>query len=169
MSYCQYCRKLPPDNIHRRYHDAIYGVEITDDAELFGRLLLEMNQAGLSWDTILKREAHFRRAYDGFQLEIVANYQSTDIERLLADPGIIRNRLKIHAAIHNARQILTLIETHGSFYQWIQQQEAKNTSEWVKLFKKNFKFVGTEIVKEFLFSIGRIPGAHDLDCPSYRH
>ena len=157
------------DNVHRRYHDEVYGQKISDDFELFGRLILEINQAGLSWDTILKKLEHFRLAYDQFDYHKIARYDQSDIDRLLQNAGIIRNRLKIQAVIYNANQILALKEMHGSFLNWVDMQEIKNTDEWVKLFKKNFKFVGGEIVKEFLLSIGKIEGSHDVTCPKYKH
>lgn len=168
MSYCEYCQKLPLDNVHRRYHDEVCGQKISDDFELFGRLILEINQAGLSWDTILKKSEHFRLAYDQFDYHKIAQYDQSDIDRLLQNSGIIRNRLKIQAVIYNANQILALKEIHGSFLNWVDMQEIKNTDEWVKLFKKNFKFVGGEIVKEFLLSIGKIEGSHDVTCPKYK-
>jgi DNA-3-methyladenine glycosylase I len=169
MSYCEYCRKLPPGNIHRVYHDTKYGVKISDDCALFGRFILEINQAGLSWDTILKREAEFERAFDQYNLDRIAQYSEEDIERLMNDKGIIRHRKKIEAVIHNANQVIALRKEYGSFFAWIESVETKNTEEWVKLFKKNFKFVGTEIVKEFLFSIGKLEGAHEKDCPMSLH
>jgi DNA-3-methyladenine glycosylase I len=167
MSYCEYCRKLPPGNIHRVYHDTKYGVKISDDYELFGRFILEINQAGLSWDTILKREAEFERAFDQFDIDRIAKYSEEDIQRLMNDKGIIRHRKKIEAVIYNANQVIALRKEYGSFFAWIESVQTKNKEEWVKLFKKNFKFVGTEIVKEFLFSIGKLEGAHDEDCPMY--
>jgi DNA-3-methyladenine glycosylase I len=167
MSYCEYCRKLPPGNIHRVYHDTKYGVKISDDYELFGRFILEINQAGLSWDTILKREAEFERAFDQFDIDRIAKYSEEDIQRLMNDKGIIRHRKKIEAVIYNANQVIALRKEYGSFFAWIESVQTKNKEEWVKLFKKNFKFVGMEIVKEFLFSIGKLEGAHDEDCPMY--
>jgi DNA-3-methyladenine glycosylase I len=169
MSYCQYCLKLPPDNIHRIYHDTKYGVKISDDRELFGRLILEINQAGLSWDIILKREEQFRKAFDNYDIDRIAQYTSSTIDQLMTNAGIIRNRKKIEAVVYNANQVITLIKEYGSFFDWIQSNQTKNTEEWVKLFKKNFKFVGTEIVKEFLLSSGVMEGAHDEACPIYSH
>ena len=156
------------DNIHRRYHDEEYGQNISDDFELFGRLILEINQAGLSWNTILKKSEHFRLAYGQFDYHKIARYNQSDIDRLLQNAGIIRNRIKIQAVIHNANQILALKEMHGSFLNWLDMQEIKNLDEWVKLFKKNFKFVGREIVKEFLLSIGKMEGSHEVTCPKYK-
>jgi DNA-3-methyladenine glycosylase I len=167
MSYCEYCLKLPLDNIHRVYHDTIYGRKIDNDYELFGRFILEINQAGLSWDTILKREVHFRKAFDAYNYELIAKYIASDIDRLMENRRIIRNRRKIEAVIHNANQVIALKKEYGSFLAWLEYQELKNTSEWVLLFKKNFKFVGIEIVKEFLCSIGMLADAHDEDCPMF--
>ncbi|MCO5258970.1 MAG: DNA-3-methyladenine glycosylase I [Crocinitomicaceae bacterium] len=164
MSYCDYCENLPKDNLHRIYHDSMYGFPIESDNELFGRFLLEINQAGLSWDTILKKEVAFRKAFDNFDISKVAKYNEKDIERLLNDAGIIRNRLKINAAIHNASAILALQEKHGSFKTWLEQQNLSDLSDWVKLFKKHFKFVGNEIVNEFLMSSGYLKGAHNENC-----
>lgn len=154
--------------LHQTYHDQHYGFPIHDDNELFGRLLMEINQAGLSWETILKKEASFRKAYHNFNLKKVAAYTETDRERLMADPGIIRNRLKINAAIENAKTILQLQKEHGSFEAWLKLHHSKTKEEWVKLFKKTFRFTGGEIVNEFLMSIGHLPGAHDTGCPIYK-
>lgn len=159
---------MPPGekrDLHQRYHDARYGFPVEDDHELFGRLLMEINQAGLSWEIILRKEEGFRRAYANFDIAKVASFNETDRERLLADPGIVRNRLKINAAIANAQTILRLQQTHGSFATWIHAHHPQSKKEWVTLFKKHFKFVGGEIVGEFLMSIGILPGAHDADCP----
>lgn len=169
MTYCEYCRKLPLDNIHRIYHDTKYGVKISDDNELFGRLILEINQAGLSWDIILKREDQFRSAFDNYHIDRIAQYSASTIDQLMTNEGIIRNRKKIEAVVYNANQVLALIKEYGSFFAWIESNQTINTEEWVKLFKKNFKFVGTEIVKEFLLSTGIIEGAHDEDCPIFTH
>lgn len=166
-----YCRAIPQmqglerQSLHARYHDHFYGFPIADDNELFGRLIMEINQAGLSWETILKKEEGFRRAYDNFDIAKVAAYDENDVARLLADPGIIRNRLKVAAAIHNAEVILGLQREYGSFAAWLEHHAPKPKEEWLRLFKKTFKFTGGEIVGEFLMSIGYLPGAHDADCP----
>lgn len=154
--------------LHKRYHDLYYGFPIADDNELFARLILEINQAGLSWETILKKEDTFRAAYAGFNIAAVAAFTEVDRARLMADAGIIRNRLKINAAIENAKTILTLQKEYGSFQQWLVLQHPKPKAEWVRLFKKTFKFTGGEIVGEFLMSIGFLAGAHDADCPIYQ-
>lgn len=153
--------------LHKSYHDLQYGFPIHDDNELFGRLVLEINQAGLSWETILKKQDNFRKAYDDFDLQKVAAYSDEDRARLMNDAGIIRNRLKINAAIENARTILLLQGEHGSFGHWIALNHPKSKMEWVKLFKKTFRFTGGEIVNEFLMSIGVLPGAHDQSCGIY--
>ncbi len=166
MSYCDFVAKIKgQDNVHKHYHDKLYGFPIEDDNELFGRLLLEINQAGLSWETILKKEPAFRKAYNNFDIKIIAAYEERDRERLLSDAGIIRNRLKVNAAIHNANVILKLQNEFGSFKLWLDSNHPKTKEEWTKLFKKNFKFVGGEIVNEFLMSTGYLKGAHDETCP----
>jgi DNA-3-methyladenine glycosylase I len=154
--------------LHAAYHDELYGFPIEADDELFCRLILEINQAGLSWETILKKERSFRKAYDGFKIKKVAAYGDADKARLMADAGIIRNRLKIDAAVHNAQAILRLQKEHGSFGAWLAAQHPKTKDEWVKVFKKTFRFTGGEIVGEFLMSTGILPGAHDEACPVYR-
>lgn len=150
--------------LHKNYHDNHYGFPIHDDNELFGRLILEINQAGLSWETILKKEQSFRSAYSNFNIKKVATYTEADRERLLADAGIIRNKLKVNAAIENAKTILTLQKEFGSFEKWLEHHHPKTKEEWVKLFKKTFRFTGGEIVNEFLMSIGYLRGAHDENC-----
>lgn len=166
-SYCEYVKNLPTDNVHRIYHNTQYGFPIDNDNELFGRLILEINQAGLSWDTILNKQANFRKAYSNFNIKEIAQYGEVDIERLLSDAGIIRNKLKVKAAIHNAKQIILLQEEFGSFKSWLDQQGLPDLEAWVKLFKKTFKFTGGEITKEFLMSTGYLLGAHSPECPVY--
>ncbi len=163
-----YCDAAPGHQWHGPYHDEEYGFPLADDDALFERLVLEINQAGLSWLTILKKREAFRQAYDGFLPEIVAAYGAADRRRLLADAGIIRNRLKVEAAIANARRILELRETHGSFAGWLAAHHPRSKEDWVKLFKQTFRFTGGEIVGEFLMSIGYLPGAHVPSCPAYR-
>jgi len=164
MSYCTFCKDLPLDNVHKNYHDLHYGFPIEDDNELFGRLILEINQAGLSWETILKKEHYFRNAYSEFNITKVANYDEKDIARLLADAGIIRNKLKVGAAIYNAQKILEIKAECGTFKSWLDKNHPLTREEWTKLFKKTFKFVGGEIVNEFLMSTGYLKGAHDENC-----
>lgn len=170
MSYCSVIEYMPEDRkaLHKAYHDHHYGFPIHDDNELFCRLVLEINQAGLSWETILKKEVTFRKAYDNFRIEKVAAYTESDRERLMSDPGIIRNRLKINAAIENAKTIMELQKEHGSFEKWLEHHHPKTRDEWVKIFKKTFRFTGGEIVNEFLMSIGYLPGAHSESCAVYK-
>jgi len=143
------------------------GERWTDD-RLFERLVLEINQAGLSWLTILRKREAFSKAFDDFQLERVARYDARRRTRLLNDEGIIRNRLKVDAAIENAKRILALRKTHGSFASWLDTHHPMTKDEWVKLFKKTFVFTGGEITGEFLLSTGYLPGAHEERCPVYR-
>jgi DNA-3-methyladenine glycosylase I len=167
-SYCTYCNSHPEDTFNRNYHDTQYGFPLKSDDELFERLVLEINQAGLSWITILKKAGNFHYAYDGFVIEKVARYKENDRARLLADAGIIRNRLKVDAAITNAQKIIELRKEFGSFKGWLDTYHPRSKDEWTKLFKKTFVFTGGEIVNEFLLSTGYLPGAHDKDCPIYK-
>jgi DNA-3-methyladenine glycosylase I len=169
MSYCNLIENLPENKkaLHKAYHDLQYGFPIHDDNELFARLILEINQAGLSWETILKKQVNFRKAYDNFDLKKVAAYNESDRARLMNDQGIIRNRLKINAAIENAKTILALQIEFGSFEQWINTNHPKSKEQWVKLFKNTFRFTGGEIVNEFLMSIGVLSGAHEQGCIIY--
>ncbi|MEX2536401.1 MAG: DNA-3-methyladenine glycosylase I [Trueperaceae bacterium] len=160
-----YCQTAPGHPLHGPYHEQEYGFPVEEDDILFERLVLEINQAGLSWITILRKREGFRRAYDGFEIERVARYGNEERERLLADPAIIRNRLKVDAAIENARRILALREEHGSFKRWLEAHHPLDRTEWTKLFRRNFKFMGGEIVNEFLMSTGYLPGAHGEGCP----
>lgn len=167
FSYCEYVLNGKSHPLHKLYHDTEYGFPSTDERVLFERLVLEINQAGLSWETILKKREGFRAAYDGFDVDAVAAYSEPERERLLADAGIIRNRLKVDAAISNARKIQELRDSHGSFSGWIEAHHPLTKEEWVKLFKKTFRFTGGEIVGEFLMSLGYLPGTHDEECPVY--
>lgn len=167
MSYCEYVKNLPSGenkNLNKAYHDNQYGFPIHNDNELFGRLILEINQAGLSWTTILKKQESFRIAFDNFNVKKIAAYKSQDINRLLNDKSIIRNKLKINAVIYNANVVLSLQKECGSFENWLNVNHPKTKEEWVKLFKSKFKFVGKEIVNEFLISTGYLKGAHDKNC-----
>jgi DNA-3-methyladenine glycosylase I len=170
MSYCTALNTMKNDDmlLHKQYHDEQYGFPIHDDNELFCRLILEINQAGLSWTTILRKQETFRKAYHNFNLKKVASYKEKDVERLLNDAGIIRNRLKVHAAIENAKKILQLQKEFGSFKNWLDKNHPLTKEEWVKLFKKNFRFTGGEIVNEFLMSTGYLPGAHEESCAVYK-
>jgi DNA-3-methyladenine glycosylase I len=163
-SYCDFARAHP---VHGPYHDREYGFPIDDERLLFERLLLEINQAGLNWELILKKREGFRRAYDGFDVDRVADYQDEDRARLLADPGIIRNRLKVNAAIANAQTLRSMRGTHGGFAGWLRTHHPLRKVDWVRLFRKTFRFTGGEITGEFLMSIGYLPSPHRPDCPVY--
>lgn len=174
--YCEYVSNIEDENdVDKIYHDLHYGVPIYDDNELFCRLVMEINQAGLSWHTILVKEKNFRNAYHNFDIKKVSKYGEKDFVRLMNDAGIIRNRLKINAAIYNAKKLVDIQKESGSFRSWLDAEDKKLKNlkikdknllkkEWVKIFKKNFKFVGGEIVGEFLMSIDMLPGAHDKSC-----
>lgn len=169
MNYCDFAHTLPhgTDNPNKHYHDHVYGFPVCGDNGLFERLVLEINQAGLSWTLILNKQKAFQTAYSGFDIAAVAAYTDADRERLLNDAGIVRNRLKINAAIYNAQQILVLQQEYGSFQNWLDTHHPRSLPDWVKLFKKHFKFVGGEIVNEFLMSTGYLQGAHTESCPVY--
>jgi DNA-3-methyladenine glycosylase I len=162
-----YCDAAPGHPFHGPYHDNEYGFPLRDDAALLERLALEINQAGLSWLTILKKKDNFQRAFHGFDVDTVAAYGERDRARLLSDEGIIRNRLKVDAVIENARRIVELRTSHGSFAGWLDAHHPLAKAEWVKLFRKTFRFTGGEIVNEFLMSTGYLPGAHLETCPVY--
>ncbi len=170
MSYCKAINNMKPDDLslHKIYHDKQYGFPIHDDNELFCRLILEINQAGLSWTTILKKQEGFRKAYHNFDINKIARYTKKDEQRLLNDAGIIRNRLKVNAAIENAKTILALQKEFGSFKKWLDHHHPNDREGWTKLFKKTFRFTGGEIVNEFLVSTGYLAGAHDESCGVYK-
>jgi DNA-3-methyladenine glycosylase I len=164
MSYCAFAPSHP---IHKPYHDTEYGFPLRDDHALFERLALEINQAGLSWLTILKKKETFHRAFDGFDIDRVAAYGEEDHARLLSDAGIIRNRLKVQAVVENARRLIVLREHYGSFAAWLDHHHPLPKEQWQRLFKRTFVFTGGEIVGEFLLSTGYLPGAHEPVCPIY--
>jgi DNA-3-methyladenine glycosylase I len=167
-SYCEVVLNMEKDNVHVHYHDHEYGFPIDEDNELFARLILEINQAGMSWTTILKKKDNFYKAFDGFDIEKVSRYKEKQVERLLKDEGIIRNKLKINATIENAKTIKALQKEFGSFKKWLGHHHPKTKQEWMKLFKSTFKFTGGEIVNEFLVSTGYLPGAHIESCSVYK-
>jgi DNA-3-methyladenine glycosylase I len=164
MIMSSYCSFAPGHPDHGPYHDREYGFPVRDDRVLFERLALEINQAGLSWLTVLRKRAAFQRAFDNFEPEIVAHYGDAERSRLLADAGIIRNRLKVDAVIENARRLLEIRRTHGSFADWLDAHHPRSDKDWTTLFKKTFRFTGGEIVREFLLSTGYLPGAHAEEC-----
>jgi DNA-3-methyladenine glycosylase I len=163
-TYCDLAAGHPD---HGPYHDREYGFPLRNDDRLFERLVLEINQAGLSWLTILRKREAFREAFDDFALERVARYDAQRRARLLTNPGIIRNRLKVEAVVENAKRVLALRDSHGSFAGWLDAHHPRTKDEWVKLFKRTFVFTGGEITGSFLLSTGYLEGAHEKDCPVY--
>ncbi|MBK6990336.1 MAG: DNA-3-methyladenine glycosylase I [Chitinophagaceae bacterium] len=167
-TYCVFVQNKGKVTVHKEYHDLEYVFPIQDDNLLFARLILEINQAGLSWETILKKKDNFFKAFDDFNIDKVARYTDKRKEKLMQDAGIIRNRLKIEATIHNAKCIKAIQKEFGSFKNWLDKNHPKIKEEWVKLFKQTFRFTGGEIVNEFLMSTGYLPGAHSETCPVYK-
>ncbi|MSO53641.1 MAG: DNA-3-methyladenine glycosylase I [Rhodospirillales bacterium] len=163
-----YCDAAPGHPIHGPYHDTEYGFPLTDEAQLFDRMSLEIFQAGLSWLIILRKRPTMVRAFDGFVVDTVAAYRKRDIERLLKDEGIIRNRRKVEAIIENAKRIEALRASHGGLAKWIAKNHPLDRDAWVKLFRKTFVFMGGEVVGEFLMSVGYLPGAHRDTCPTWK-
>ena len=168
-----------------RYHDEEWGVPVHDDQLLFEFLILEGMQAGLSWLTILKKRSRFRQVFDGFQAEAIARYQNKKFEQLLKDPGIIRNRLKVKAAVSNAGAFLAVQKEFGSFNQYIwqftQQKTKMNAFESMvdipsqtvesdlmsrDLKKRGFKFVGSTICYAFMQAVGMV-NDHLITCFRY--
>lgn len=164
------------------YHDLEWGVPVHDDQRLFEFLILEGAQAGLSWSTILKKRENYRRAFDGFDARKVAKYDSRKVKRLLADPGIVRNRLKILAAVQNAKAFLAVQRKFGSFdsylWQFVHGKPIQPGRRSVKeipvrtmesdvlskdLRKRGFKFVGSTICYALMQAVGMVNG-HTVDC-----
>jgi DNA-3-methyladenine glycosylase I len=162
-----YCLAAPGDALHGPYHDIEYGFPSRDEAVLFERLALEINQAGLSWATILRKRDAFRTAFADFKVDRVAAFGPEDVARLMADAGIVRNRLKIAAVIENAQRTQELRRSHGSLAAWLDAHHPRSRADWTKLFRQTFRFTGGEIVNEFLMSLGYLPGAHEVNCPIY--
>ena len=165
MSYCKAIQSKKLSELHQNYHDTAYGFPCQTDDELFGKMLLEINQAGLSWDIVLKKKGTIKEAYADFDISRVAQFDDAKVEQLLQNPGIIRMRAKINAAIFNAKVIVELQKSHGSFKAWLNEHSPLPVEDWIKLFKKTFKFMGKETTKEFLMASGYLKGAHDDDCP----
>jgi DNA-3-methyladenine glycosylase I len=162
-----YCLAAPGHPLHGPYHETEYGFPATDEALLFERLVLEINQAGLSWQTILRKRPAFRAAFADFEVDRVAAFGADDVAQLLADAGIVRNRQKIHAVIGNAQRIQELRASHGSFDRWLEAHHPLPLTDWTRLFRRTFRFTGGLIVHEFLMSLGYLAGAHEPDCPVY--
>ncbi len=180
------CNWANGSDLLQSYHDHEWGTEVHDDRTLFEFLVLEGAQAGLSWSTILRKREAYRKAFDHFDARKVARYSEKTVGRLLADPGIIRNRLKINAAITNARAFLEVQEEFGSFdryiWQFVDGRPIRNS--WKKmteipastpesvamskdLQKRGFKFVGPTICYAFMQAVG-IVNDHVVDCFRYK-
>ncbi len=176
------CAWIGADLIKRAYHDTEWGVPLHDDRKLFEVLVLEGMQAGLSWSTILDKRENFRRAFDGFDPEAVAHYDARKIAALLRDPGIIRNRQKIHAAVKNARAFLAVQDEFGSFdaYQWrfvggtpkVNRRRAlrsipprtRDSDAFSRdLIARGFSFVGSTIVYSHMQATGMV-NDHVVTC-----
>ena len=171
---CKWCNLKNP--IYIQYHDREWGVPVYDDHRLFEMLILESFQAGLSWECVLNKREHFRKAFDNFELEKVCAYDEEKIEELKNNKDIIRNRLKINAAINNAKIYKDIIEEYGSFssYIWgfsdgqIIYEYDKTTSELSDTISKDLKnrgmkFVGSTIIYSYLQAVGII-NSHEDEC-----
>jgi len=163
-TYCEFASGHP---VHEYYHDHEYGFPVSDEAVLFERLALEIFQAGLSWEIVLKKRQSTFEAFDGFDVDKVAAYTQKDTERLLGNAGIIRNKLKVASIIDNAKRIQSMRDD-GGFTKWLDDNHPRTRNEWTKLFKKTFRFTGGEIVNEFLMSVGYLPTPHNQTCPIYK-
>ncbi len=180
------CAWAGNDPLHVAYHDEEWGVPVHDDQKLFEMLILEGAQAGLSWSTILKKRKNYRQAFDNFRPKAVATYDNQKVAELLANPGIVRNRLKINATIQNATAFLAVQQEFGSFdaYIWqfvggqpqqndrrslaeipAQTPESEAMSQALK--KRGFKFVGPTICYAFMQAVGMV-NDHVVDCFRYR-
>ena len=180
---CPWCTGF---DLYRQYHDEEWGVPLRDDRALFELLILEGAQAGLSWSTVLKKREHYRRVFDGFDPEVIAQYDEVKVAALLADPGIIRNRAKVAATIQNARSFLAIRESGQSFsdYLWQFVDNTPIQNHWVNmgevptstpqavamskaLQKLGFKFVGPTICYAFMQASGMV-NDHLTHCPRYQ-
>ena len=160
-----YCRVAPGHPVHHEYHATEHGFPQRAEAMLFERLCLEIMQAGLSWEIVLKRRAGMAEAFGGWAVDRVAALDDAGRAALLGNPAIIRNRLKLDAIIANARRVQAMRASHGGFAGWLDAHHPRGKPDWVRLFRETFRFTGGEIVGEFLMSLGYLPGAHAEDCP----
>ena len=182
MKRCEWARN---SDLEAEYHDKEWGVVSTDDRHLFEMLILEGAQAGLSWSTILKKRDSYQQAYYGFDPERVARFTKKSVERLLGDPGIVRNRLKVNASIQNAKAYLEIQKEYGSFSEFVwdfvdgapvvnrwrhlqdipaETTESQALSKALK--KRGFKFVGPTICYAFMQSVGMV-NDHEISCFRY--
>ncbi len=160
MTYCEFCLSEPKDSLHKSYHDNEYGFLVFDDNQLFERLSLEVFQAGLSWNTILKKRKSLNIAFHNFDIDAVALYSEEDIERILKSDDVIRHRKKIESIIYNANQVKKIISDFGSIRNYLLNYGKGSIAQM----KKDFKFVGDTILKEFLNSTGYGVNPHDSTC-----
>jgi DNA-3-methyladenine glycosylase I len=186
MTHKKRCDWLTEDAIYRAYHDTEWGVPVHDDTKLFEMLILEGAQAGLSWLTVLKRRESYRQAYDGFDPAKIAKWDKVKIEDLLKNPGIIRNRLKVQAAVINAKAYLKVIEEFGRFdafiWSFVGDSPIRNSWRNIKeipattpesdtmskeLKKRGFKFTGSTICYAFMQAVGMV-NDHTVDCFRYK-
>ena len=182
----QRCTWCGSDPLYVSYHDDEWGVPVHDDRRLFEFLVLEGAQAGLSWLTILKKRENYRRAFDNFDIERIARYGPQDITRLLHDPGIVRNRLKIEAAIRNASGVLCIREEYGTLdtflWRYVDGSPVQNARKGITdlpaktkksdqiskdLKKRGFNFVGSTICYAFMQAVGMV-NDHVQDCFRYK-
>lgn len=182
MERCPWCEGF---DLYREYHDTEWGVPLHDDRALFELLILEGAQAGLSWATILKKRAHYRIAYDGFDVQRVAHYDEAKVAALLADPGIVRNRAKVAASVQNARAVLALnaagqslddflwsfvdhapIQNHRQSLAEVPSKTPQSDAMSKALAKAGFKFVGSTICYAFMQSAGMV-NDHLVSCPRH--
>ena len=166
-SYCNQAFAGKLSQLHKAYHQTSYGFKAANDNELFGSLILEINQAGLSWNTVLNKKDTIKKAYADYSIQKIAAFRDADIAVLMNNPRIIRMRGKITAIIYNANQILKIQKEAISFEKWLDSQGTLSVEDWIILFKKHFKFTGKEITKEFLMGNGYLEGAHEKGCPIY--
>ena len=181
------CNWAQKDEIMANYHDTDWGTPLHDDQKLFEFLILEGMQAGLSWLTILKKREAFRLAYDNFNVKKVAQYDQDKVEELMANAGIIRNRLKIEASINNAKRFLEVVDEFGSFdkYIWSFVNHQPVINKWEKLSelpaktelsdvvsndlrKRGFKFVGSTVVYAHMQATGMV-NDHLVSCFCHPH
>lgn len=174
------------DPLYEAYHDQEWGVPVTEEATLFEFLVLETFQAGLSWITILRKRAHFRAAFDGFDYAKIATYNQATIDGLLANPGIVRNTLKVHATVSNAQVFMQIQQAFGSFsaYIWgfVDGKPIRNAVQHYRevpsttplsdriskdLKKRGFKFVGSTVVYAYMQAIGMV-NDHEQGCFRYK-
>jgi DNA-3-methyladenine glycosylase I len=140
----------------RTYYEKEWGRLIDDDERFFEFLCLEIFQAGLSWETIVKKRDGMRHALDGFDFTRIARYDDAMIERLCSDVRVIRHRMKLEAIRSNAQVFSEIIDEHGSFLVWLTKNGQDSLEDWIVLFRRTFSFMGPEIVREFLESAGVI-------------